>query len=253
MTPSRKLFGATAFTVALAGGGVAGVVLGAPSLSAAQVGTTTQPSADAHHWGPGPDGGAGLDVAAKALGMSHDELLAALRGGQSIADVAKAQGVDVPKVIDALTADATTRLEGAITSLPDRITQMVNHKGLPNFGDRRGRDGRRGRHGFRPGLDVAASTIGITEAELVTAIRGGSSIADVAVAHHLDAQTVIDALVAKAGDRIDQEVTAGDLTKAEATARKVAVSATITAIVNHKGPAGPSAGDPHPDSVPSNA
>jgi hypothetical protein len=67
----------------------------------------------------GRHGGAGmgmnLDTAATALGMTADELRTELMAGKSIAQVATAKGVDVQKVIDALVAEAKTR-----------ITDMVN-------------------------------------------------------------------------------------------------------------------------------
>lgn len=67
-----------------------------------------------HGWGPGMRG-AGLDTAATALGMSEDELRTALQSGQSVADVAKAKGVEVQKVIDALVAERKTNLDKAVT------------------------------------------------------------------------------------------------------------------------------------------
>ncbi len=72
--------------------------------------------------GPGKGGpgmgrgrGAGLEAAATALGITADELRTELQGGKSIADVATAKGVNVETVIDALVAEAKTR-----------ITDMVN-------------------------------------------------------------------------------------------------------------------------------
>ena len=47
---------------------------------------------------------------------------------------------------------------------------------------------------------VAAKTIGVSRQDLVTALRNGQTIADVAKAHHVDPQTVIDAIV-KAGSQ----------------------------------------------------
>ena len=71
-----------------------------------------------HRGGPGMGGrhGApGLDAAATALGITKDELRTELEAGKTIAEVATAKGVDVQKVIDALVAQAKTR-----------ITDMVN-------------------------------------------------------------------------------------------------------------------------------
>ncbi|MEI7619543.1 MAG: hypothetical protein WCK14_13080 [Actinomycetota bacterium] len=72
--------------------------------------------------GPGKGGpgmgrgrGAGLEAAATALGITADELRTELQSGKTIADVATAKGVNVQTVIDALVAEAKTR-----------ITDMVN-------------------------------------------------------------------------------------------------------------------------------
>lgn len=79
---------------------------------------------DGDHAGRGPGGpgmghggrrGPGLDAAATALGMTAAELRTELEAGKTIAQVASTKGVEVQKVIDALVAEATTR-----------ITDMVN-------------------------------------------------------------------------------------------------------------------------------
>jgi len=102
----------------------------------------------------GERGGRGLDAAATALGMTTDELRTALEGDQTVADVAAEKGVEVQTVIDAMVAEATTRLDqrvasGAITQeeadekladLTTRITDAVNN-GRPERPERP-RDGR---------------------------------------------------------------------------------------------------------------
>jgi hypothetical protein len=113
----------------------------------------------------GPHGfGKDVDVAAQALGMTADELRTALQGGQSVADVAKAKGVDVSKVVDALVAQLKAHLDEEVKSgehtqaeadqmLADaktHIEDFVNGKapaGGPGFG---GPGGGRG-HGHGPG------------------------------------------------------------------------------------------------------
>ena len=94
---------------------------------------------------------ASLDTAATALGVTSEELRAALREGKSVADVAGEQGVDVQVVIDALAAEAQERIatavsEGRITqaqaderlaTLTDDITKIVNGEGR-GFGRGRG-------------------------------------------------------------------------------------------------------------------
>ena len=60
-----------------------------------------------------------LTTAAEAIGITADELKTAIEGGQTIAQVAEANGKTVQSVIDALVAQATT-------DLTQRITDMVN-------------------------------------------------------------------------------------------------------------------------------
>jgi hypothetical protein len=96
-------------------GGVAlGATVFAPSVVGAQESTTTtEPTAggECPHPGPGQGRpGPGLDAAAEALGITEDELHEALEGGQTLADVAAAQGVDVQAVIDAMVADLAEHL-----------------------------------------------------------------------------------------------------------------------------------------------
>ncbi len=110
--------------------------------------------------GPGPHlilGG--LDAAAKAIGITPQELMAQLKDGKTIADAAKAKGVDPQKVIDAIVADETARIDKLVTdgkldstkaeklksTLKDAITKFVNDGG-PHFG-MHGRGG----PGFRQG------------------------------------------------------------------------------------------------------
>jgi urease gamma subunit len=82
-----------------------------------------------------------LDAAAKALGITADELLNDLRDGKSIADIAKAKSVDVNKVIDAIVSDAEAKIDAAVkdkkltqdqadklkADLENRITDLVNN------------------------------------------------------------------------------------------------------------------------------
>lgn len=102
--------------------------------------------------GIGGHRGEGLDAAATALGMDPTELKDALKGGQTLAQVAESKGVDVQVVIDALVAEATSRIDEAVAAgridaargdelkakLTERITTQVN---TPREDRRPGRNG----------------------------------------------------------------------------------------------------------------
>jgi hypothetical protein len=104
----------------------------------------------------------------------------------------------------------------------------------------------RGPHGGMHHLDlsVAASTIGVSESDLRTALQSGQSIADVANAHGVDPQAVIDALVADAQQHLADDVTSGRLTQDQADQISADLATHITDAVNEAGlRGGPGGGD----------
>ena len=194
---TKKLIGAAAFSLALAGGGVAGAMFGSPLSSGAQeqttttgsgeTGTTTSPDAGAPaagfvRHGDGPK----LEAAAKAIGITVDELRTELKAGKTIAAVATEHNVSVDDVIAAMVTEATANLK-------DHITDLVNN-GFPKPGPRERFHRFVERH---EDFAKIAGVIGISEDDLKTAIQSGQSIAQVAQAHNVDPQKVIDALVAE--------------------------------------------------------
>lgn len=204
-------------------GAAACLTLGGLGIAGARTidATTAAVPADADKAGKGGpghfDGRRHLDAAAKALGVSEADLQAALQSGQSVAQVAQSKGIDVKVVVDALVAEAKARLAEAVkagrvtqaqadewtASLEQRITEMVNSPGGPHHG--KGGPGRGGPHG--PGLEVAAKAIGISEADLETALRSGQSIAQVAKSKGVDVKVVIDAMVAHASANLEKRIT----------------------------------------------
>ncbi len=71
-------------------------------------GTITQAQADAVV--------AALEAAAGVLGITADELRTALQGGQSLAEVAQSQGIDVEQVVSALVAELKAHLDEEVAS-----------------------------------------------------------------------------------------------------------------------------------------
>ncbi len=92
-----------------------------------------------------------LAVAAETIGISEADLRAALRSGQSIADVAKSKNVEVQKVIDALVAEAEK-------NLAERITAFVNRAGPGPDREQRGGFRGFGAGGVAPAPAPAATT-----------------------------------------------------------------------------------------------
>lgn len=64
----------------------------------------------------GPGGFGGLGSIAETLGLDGAEIREALQNGDSIADIAEAQGVDLDAIVDGLIAEAEERLDAAVES-----------------------------------------------------------------------------------------------------------------------------------------
>ncbi|KAB7744130.1 hypothetical protein GA707_11825 [Nostocoides sp. F2B08] len=78
-----------------------------------------------------------------------------------------------------------------------------------------------GPHGWiggmeRPGLEAAAETLNLTEDELRSALRDGSSLAEIAEEQGVAVDDLVDALVAAAEDRLAQAVEDGRITQERA-------------------------------------
>ena len=84
---------------------------------------------------------AGLDAAAKVLGMTPDALRAELKSGKSVAEVAQSKNISVADVENALVKDADTKIESWVSAgkltqdkatkieakVPAAVDKAVNH------------------------------------------------------------------------------------------------------------------------------
>ena len=221
--------------------------------------TDMNPKADGDHPGPGRGDHAGpgrfghneavsdASVVATAIGITEADLNTALQGGQTIAQVAKAHNVATQTVIDALVQDGLDELAAQVkagtitqaqadsmkTQVTQRATDQVNgtFMGGPGRGDHAG-PARFGHNEAVSDASVVAKAIGITEADLNTALQGGQTIAQVAKAHNVATQTVIDALVQDGLDELAAQVKAGTITQAQADSMKTQVTQRATDQVN---------------------
>ncbi|WP_170086606.1 hypothetical protein [Kyrpidia spormannii] len=193
------LYGALA--LAVAGGGVAAAAAAAPFAVAADSTApsgASQPNQAVHH--PRSWGGI-LPTAAQVLNMPPQQLAQELRGGQSIAQVAQNKGVSEQEVIDAIVQKISATLDqrvqaGELTQqkadqikakLPDRVKKIVEHKGPWQHG-----------HPFlRMGVAQAASILGMTPQDLMTELKSGKSLVDVAESKGMSEEQLIDALINK--------------------------------------------------------
>ncbi len=210
------------------------------------------------------------DVVAKALGITAADLRVALVSGKSLQDLAKEKNVSADTVrsatTDALKAQVAQAVkDGVITQAQaDFITGLLNRipaasanpanppatppaEGTPEAnGNRPNRVrpgafpagiGLLGGFGISPRVEVknyvvAAQAINIPCADLITAVQGRQSIAQVAQSKNVTAQTVIDALVKAHNDALDEEVKEGLITSAQKDGQAARLTAQMTAFVN---------------------
>ena len=195
----RKVAAGAAALLAVAGGGGA---IAATQLSPKQESQTV------------------LNDAAKELGVSPSELSAALKSA-------------LEKRIDAaVAAGRLTEAEG------DDLKQRIESGDFPLFGMPGFGPGHGGfeHHEIFGGLDAAATYLGVTEDDLRTELESGKSLADVAKAKGKSVDGLVDALVGDAKKHLDEEVSEGDLTQAQADQLLSRLEEGIRAMVNGERP-----------------
>jgi hypothetical protein len=185
-------------------------------------------------------------IAAEKLGLTSQELLAELQAGKTIAEVAAEKNVAVDTIVEAVVADRTEQLnelvangqatqeevDAMVTLLKANVTRQINEawssrgfgRGMMDgpmgsgFGMGPG-GGRGGMMGGHLGMQTVAETLGLTPAELVTELQAGKTVVEVAAEKNVDVDTLVEAILTPRIERLNELVTAGQLTQAEVDAR----------------------------------
>ncbi len=102
-------------------------------------------------------------------------------------------------------------------------------------------------------IATAAKTLDMTQADLVAALNGGKTVADVAKDKGVSLDTIADAFVATRAEWLKTSVSSGRLTQAQADANLAIMKANITSQLNEKwSPRGNGSGTPGASFVDSN-
>jgi len=210
--------------------------------------TTASPSPGAHIRG----GFAGMNLlqdAATTIGISEQTLKGDLQSGQTVAQVAAANGSSAQDVITALVGDATTAINsressGKITSsqvtqLESNLTQMVTN--FVNQTQPAGGTGERAGFGEQTALQAAATAIGngVTASTLGSDLAAGQTIADVASAHNVSIDSVISAVTTAVDSQISSLESGGKLTSTQASSLTAEVQSRVSDWVNGTYPGWP--------------
>lgn len=170
--------------------------------------------------------------------------LSALAGGAVLvpALASAATGEQSPT---AAVGDRVDRIKDALQGLVDdgTITEAQRDKVATTLSEKLPPPGRGHRmKGLHAALDVAATTLGLSEQDLRAELRAGKSLADVAEEKGVPLATLKSALQKAAEDHLAEEVAEGDLTQAQADERKKDLSARLDDLLQRKGLPGPGRG-----------
>ncbi len=123
---------------------------------------------------------------------------------------------------------------------------------LSEHGQTDERKDKEGRH--RGGFRDIAKLLGLSTDELMTALKEGKTIADIAKERGVDRQKVVDLIADRVGKRLDARLKDGELTQEEYTARKARIPEIAARIVDEGMPRGKGPhGDRHPAAKPERA
>jgi lambda repressor-like predicted transcriptional regulator len=167
-----------------------------------------------------------IDIAADLIGVDVDMLWKAVKNGQTLAEVATANGVAPQTLIDALLAEKQAGIDAKVASgkmtaeeaaewLAKAEIGVAKYVNDPIEFDRDGKDRKdgKGQYDFPP---VILELLGIEKAALWEAVKNGQTLAEIATANGVDPQTLINALLAEKQAGIDAKVASGKITAEEA-------------------------------------
>lgn len=160
----------------------------------------------------------GLEAVADALGLPEDEVVDALKGGKTVAELAEEQGVELDAVVDAVLAEAEARLDEAVEN--GRLTEDQASGILDRLGDElprrfeepwepRGPQGGlfgQFHEGFWSRYDAVAETLGLTPEELFSELHGGKTIAEVAEGQGVDMDEIREVLEEARAEMMEERI-----------------------------------------------
>ncbi|MFN2470417.1 MAG: hypothetical protein ABR583_05395 [Gaiellaceae bacterium] len=209
---ARKIAAGTVAVLAIAGGGAA---------FAATKGTSAEQESEAV-----------VSDAAEELGVTPAALTSALKKALS------------NRVDTAVEAGRLTQEQG------DELKERIEAGDVPLAGLGPVMGPRHGPGGHHAGLAAAATYLGMTEAELRTALESGKTLAELAKARDKTVDGLVGAMVDDARAELDAAVNAGRLTEEQRDRIAGDLEEHITALVNGDLPAHPSGPPPNLDRAP---
>ncbi|UVI31333.1 hypothetical protein [Paenibacillus spongiae] len=162
------------------------------------------------------------------LKIDQDGMNEKLAAGQTLAQIAEAQGVSREQLKQALTAAFDNRQKEEKTQFTSNLDTSIDSAG-PFEGK-----GRHERFGVLDKTDLGgiAKLLGLSDSELADALKSGKSLADLAKEKGVEEQKLIDLVKASIAEQINQALEDGKLTKEQADTQAAAAEEKAKNIVN---------------------
>ncbi|MBA3365892.1 MAG: hypothetical protein H0U03_08930 [Actinobacteria bacterium] len=194
--------------------------------------------ADAARKGKG-GGAVVFKAAATYLGLDKKQLMTSLRGGQSLAQIATAQGKSVAGLKAAILSALQARLakgvsDGKITSaqaaqrltrLESKLDRLINRTGTAKAGKHKHAAG-------KVVLKAAAAYIGLDRRQLKAGLQSGKSLAQLATAQGKSVDGLKAAILGAFKSQLEKAVAANKLTAAQAQKLLTRFEAHLDRLVN---------------------
>jgi sulfur carrier protein ThiS len=153
-----------------------------------------------------------LDILSDVLDMEPEAIREALEGGQTLADLIEAQGLDEDAVIDALKTDAIERINQAVEDSKldaERAKAMIARIEEHDLETLLNRDFAPTPPMPRIGLEVLAEALGMSEDDLRAALEDGQTVPELIEAEGFSVEAVADDLKAAIVSRVELAVADG--------------------------------------------
>jgi len=184
------------------------------------------------------------EIVAEALGMTVDDLTAALKDGKSVAGLAEEKGVALDTIVEAIMAPRREALAGKVaagkltqeqadtmlTQMEENVRERLQETGLLLSQGPAGRMMRAERLGWQMHgqLDIVAETLGMTQEDLLAELQGGKTVAQVAEEKGVALDTIVEAVMAPRRQVLAEKVAQGELTQEQADTMLVQMQENIT-------------------------
>lgn len=179
-----------------------------------------------------------VSAAVAYLQLDRATIAADLRAGQSLAQIATAQGKTADGLVTALLAPAKLRLDAAVAAgrltsdketaflarLRTVVTAIVNHASTAHVAPVR--------VSTASILKPALAYLQLDLRGVIAQLRSGKTLAQVAVAQGKTAAGLVDAVVASVKAQLDARVVAGKLTAAQETSFLATLQTNVAKLVN---------------------